>query len=167
MYLPEHWAACFEGENFEQEERWEKKQEKRRRDESIQERSRGSGYFFWAHNKVLADPHLSHSEVRVYMGLATFGGCRVISPGMERIAQRSGVSPRTVWQAIKKLEDLELVHVRRNAKGRVSHVYRLLRSHNGCRHCVQAEINRRAIQEMEKRERNLEYDEFDLERDLK
>ena len=102
---------------------------------AIQVRDIRNGSWAWANNMVISDHHLTAAEVRVYMALASFGGCAEIRPSVPTVAERACTSYRTAQTALRKLEQVAYIRIERPANGSGPNVYYLLRAAKGCLLC--------------------------------
>lgn len=91
-----------------------------------------NGNWFWVDKEVWNDNRLSSSDKVVYGTLAYFANQKSQEsyPGIGELAVFSGITPRQVYRSIKKLEELEHIHIQRT-HGKENH-YTLL--DNGINH---------------------------------
>ena len=95
----------------------------------IEIRDNRNGSWYWVHTHVLRDNRLSASEKVIYSTIASYTNQHQTSyPSIKRISKDSGIAERHVYRCLKKLEKLELISVKRQAKQGKNNIYTLLKT---------------------------------------
>jgi hypothetical protein len=93
-----------------------------------------SNYFVKAYHSIIEDPHLTSSELKVYLTLGRYSGCPKICPSIATLVARSHLSERTVKRALRGLESLGYLQIERGSGRTNTSVYQLLMK--GCLLCT-------------------------------
>ena len=115
-----------------------------------------NGEWSWVYNSLIADPHISASDVRVYAAIASWGGCDTIYPAFEDIAKRASLSKRACISAVKKLEEVGYLSVETGGGRGKANEYKLLKMPKGCKLCTDINYAKNDQKECKKRQETMQ-----------